>query len=639
MQNWSRNEKFWLFVLVAASVISALWTLFLASQANWIWEELHFLMAGRNPDWGYPDTPAGTPLWVAGSETLFGPSRLAVRSATWFVSSLLPFAVWFMASPVVSRKHALMAGGLAAILPPFVTGAVYAYPEGPQQVLTALFLGCLVRALQKNKLTDWVMTGLVCAVGVFFYYRFLFVPGAAFVFAIATASGRKHLLNPLAWFGGGIALLGLVPSLIDNLNKDFGPLLYHAGRRQDWTFFPEALTYPLQQAGLVTPIAFILLLLGAVHVMSRWRTEKTAETALFSVAVLFLFLPFMILALFDSNSLPHWPFLAYVAVLPFVPEAVAKLSNRVAKGWQSLALKTGVILGLGLAIGTTLLFGVNILLWRHSETWLTENQMGLLRGGDLEDWSILEDDVRAALQAAGPDAVFVGGDHITTLRIQKLLPEDQPAYTTQSPIDTPRDYQGYRRRLGQGEADLLGEHEGEPAIIVLSEPAYLYREADEFGFREHLCGILSNSERISTTSLTPGEVQVSIFRADVGAYGGDLDPADCAFLPSVVIEQPRAGKYVSGEEPVFGIAADPAGVKAVTIFIDGAPVPVQQTRVDLPGYRFPELLSFDPDYPSIYWTRLVDFSQFEKGRHTLEVEVETMSGEKRRYGERLIYIR
>lgn len=639
MTGWTKDERVWLVVLLGAAILSAIWTLLLASQANWIWEELHFLMAGRNPDWGYPDTPAGTPLWVAGSEAILGDNRLAVRSLTWLVSSLLPLAVWFMASPMVSRKHALMAGALAAILPPLVTGGVYAYPEGPQQVLTALFLGFLLRALQRNSLMIWLMAGLVCAAGVFFYYRFLFVPGAAFVFAIATSSGRKQLLNPLAWLGGGVALLGLVPSLIDNLNKDFGPLLYHAGRRQDWTFFPEALTYPLQQAGLVTPLAFILLLLGAWYLLSRWRTEKTADVALFSVSVLFLFLPFMILALFDSNSLPHWPFLAYVAVLPFVPPAVSDLMARFGAGWQRMALKGGVIAATGLAIATTLAFGMNLILWRHSEALLTENQMGLLRGGDLEDWSVLEEQVRTALANAGPDAVLVGGDHITTLRIQKLLPQDQPAYTVASPIDTPRDYQGYRSRLGQGETQLLAEQQGKPAILVLPEPAYLYRGVEDYEFREHLCRIFEDSEWISTTSLTPGEVQVSIFRAKVGASQGDLDPANCAFLPGAVIEQPRAGKYVSGQEPVYGVAADPSGIKSVTILVDGTPIPVQNIRADLPGYRFPELLAYDPDYPAVFWTRQVDFSRFEKGRHTLEVEIEMKSGVKRKYGERLIYVR
>ncbi|MEO1039775.1 MAG: glycosyltransferase family 39 protein [Pseudomonadota bacterium] len=635
-------ERRWLIAALLASVFSAGWTLFIASQANFLWEETHFRILGRVAEWGYPDTPLGAPLISALSETLFGQSRLGTRLINWALSALLPLAVWFLAEPLVGRRRAFMAATLAALVPPLANAGVYAYPEGPMQLLAVLFLGALIRAIRTDRIGWWVMAGAVCALGVMYYYRFWFAPLAVLVFLLADREGRTLWTRPSAWLGGSIALFGLAPSLIDNLLENWAPVQFHLTGRQDWAFWPRAALYPFEQAGLVTPILFALLAGGLVAAFLRWRRRGDSAAGLIFIAATALWAPFFVLAFFDRDYLLHWPFMAYAVVLPYAPLAAqAVITSRRTRRGRTL-VRAVLACGAGLAVLSSLALGANALVWSQADRFLPVDAQHRLTGGDLEDWSRLKPAVQSALIEAGPDAVLVGRDHITTAQMQIALPGRPAVYVLDHPDDASRRYQDFRAARGQGEADLIALPAGQSAVIVLREPSYLYRDEARVAVRERLCALFDDAQLHSTVDLTPGRIQISVFTARRSGRAPD-DPApdlgDCAFIPYAVIEQPEAGAVVSGERPIHGVAAHPDRIRRVDILIDDEAVAFDPHYIQLPGHTFPAALDFDPAYPRIYWDVIFDYGAVEPGRRRMSLRLTTHSGEIIDLPARTIYVR
>lgn len=632
-------EQRWRIVAIGLTLASAVLTLLLASQATLIWEEAHYRLAGRTPDWGYPDSPLGAPLLNALSEALFGRSLWGSRLLIWAISALMPLAVWFLATALVDRIQALKAAAVAAILPPFVIAGIYAYPEGPLQVLSVVFLGALIRAIRADSQRWWIIAGAVCAVGAAYYYRFLFMPAGVLVFLLASARGRALRTDRKAWIGGVIAATGLAPSLIHNIREDWGPVLFQLSGRQDWAFWPQAFLYPLEQAALVSAPYFLALAVGAVIAGLRWRKgDWAAGLALISAAALFL--PFFGLAFFDKDYLPHWPFLAYGVLTVYVPVAIRRMSQAVPKALQRHVATGYRALAAGVALITLIGFGANLIAWRHPDTFVDAADQGRMTGGDLEDWTVLAGPLADALDAAGPDAVLAVGDHITAVQLQVAARAGAPVFVLDHPEDRSRNFQGYRTLRGEGEADLMAEHAGAPVVIALKEPPYLYRveETERTAMRARLCGRFEDIARLETRALTPGRVRISLFTARVRETEIDPDPSACALFPPAVIEQPEAGATVSGVIPVYGAAAHPDGVRAVIVSLDGQPVARDNSFFDLEG-QFTPLLEFDPGWPEVYWDVRVDLSEAPRGRRVLSIEIITGAGERFLVEARMIYVR
>ncbi|MCR6659415.1 MAG: hypothetical protein NVV72_08735 [Asticcacaulis sp.] len=84
------------FILGAILVV---WKLYVALISHVIWEEGHFVVSGAYLDLGYPDIPAGFP-WLARLVTsIFGWHVLPLRIVSLIIATMMPFAVYFMATP------------------------------------------------------------------------------------------------------------------------------------------------------------------------------------------------------------------------------------------------------------------------------------------------------------------------------------------------------------------------------------------------------------------------------------------------------------------------------------------------------------------------------------------------------------
>jgi len=612
----------WRRAALAAIIGAALVKLYLASQAAFIWEEASYRLAGANLDWGFADTPAGAPLLNWLSAALFGETRLGARLLFWAAGAAIPLAVWRLAGEFADARGAAIAAMMAALAPPVFVAGTHAYPEAVLQLLFVGLLLALTRALRRGETGWWIVAGAICAAGLAYHYRFWLVPAGLGLFALATPQGHALLARRDPWIAAGVAAIGLAPGLIHNIETGFGSFRFQAAGRQEWAFWPPGLLYPLEQAAILTPVVAAFVAAGAAELIRRaHRGAAESGAILFPAALIWLL--FAALAPLNKDYLLHWPFMAYAPLLPFAGLAASGWID--GPRWRRWTLAGG----LALAGAASAAWALNLLAWQHPG----ERPRF---GGDLEDWSELRRPLSRALERLPEDGprIVAASDHVTGAQIAVAADPPAPVYVLDHPTDAAQRFQHYWERWGRGEADIP---DGAGAVIALREPDYLYRSAERTAFRARLCDRFEAVESLATVSLPPGAVRVSLYAA---RSGGATPPGQCPLLPKAAIEQPQAGETIArAVRPVYGVAAHPDGIATVAVLLDGREIARTDTRIDLPGYRFPEILDFDPDYPAVYWDLRVDFSDVSPGRHALGVVAETRAGTRIESGHRIIYVR
>ncbi|MEI9904907.1 MAG: glycosyltransferase family 39 protein [Asticcacaulis sp.] len=335
-------------LLIAAFLIGGilfLWKLYVGLIASVIWEEGHFAVSGQYLALGYPDIPAGFP-WLARLITsVFGWHVLPLRIVALLISMCMPPAVYFMATPVVSKRNALWAAILALLLPPISLNGTIFYPEGALQVLLALMLGCLLRALIDGQWKWWLLAGLCAAIGLLVHFRFL-VPGLGVViFLLATPRGRAQWQKPGVWITAAIGFLGMLPALIYNAREGWPAVAFHVLNRPD--FDPNLRhigSFLGQQMAIATPVFFVFLALAA---WTSLRADRDKPAALLGYQAAAIFLFFGIQSFYNKQIMPHWPFMAYVPLLPYLPGLFIAFAEKASTPARADAARNGDRVGAG----------------------------------------------------------------------------------------------------------------------------------------------------------------------------------------------------------------------------------------------------------------------------------------------------
>ncbi len=618
------------------------WKLALAATGNVVWEESHFVVAGSHPDLAYPDVPAGWPLFARLCTELFGWSPLAVRVPGLAVAQLIPLGIWFLARPLVGPRNAVWAAILSMLLPPLgVSGTIF-YPEGALQLLAALMLGCAVRALRSDRLVWWIGTGIVGALGLFVHYRFGGVGLAVALFAVLTADGRRLFRRPGFWLAGVIAFAGLVPAILYNMREGWPSTEYHAVNRQVWEFNLSGLFLHLgEQLALSTPIFFIGFFWAARDGVRRWMDEDDAAGLAVSTGVI-VFLLLTLLAPLYRTRLPHWPFLAYVGLIPFLPAALIGFVDaaRSARGrrWRSLAVASGPALAVVGALGVSA-FNVG---WANAERVPTAWRP--LLQSEMEDWTAMEAPIARALAAArdrlgDSSPLLAASGHIPAVRLEFPGAPGRRVYGLNDPYDALTRFGTLRADLGLDRAALIGDHPGRAVVVALLEPTFLYHQPEETAFRAELCRLFTDVRLESANDLPPARQSVSLYTARLRPAAA-ATPAPCPFLLALYIARPERAEVLrpGAAANFYGMAADPLGFTRVDILLDGRAVAQARIGLDVPGARAPAALAFDPAYPRVQLDFQLPAAALTPGAHRLSLRGVRGDGSVIEGAARIVYV-
>jgi len=289
-------------------------------------DEAYYWEWSRRLAAGYFDHPPGIAVLVRGGTALFGAIPLGVRFLPIFAGLVAGVATAAIALRLAGERGALRSALIITCMPLAAAGLVLATPDAPLLATVSLGVYGVVRAIQSPRgsrasLGWWCASGVALGLSFSSKYTSILMPVGVVVAILARGSLRGRLREPGPYLACVIATLVFVPVLRWNAGHDwvsFGFQVHHGlatSARRD-------LLAPLKrlgdmiggQAGLVSPILFVLLAIAVVRGLRR--TSSDAAFVLATIAA-FTFLFFCYSATRQRVE-ANWPAPAYIAAIPLL---------------------------------------------------------------------------------------------------------------------------------------------------------------------------------------------------------------------------------------------------------------------------------------------------------------------------------
>jgi 4-amino-4-deoxy-L-arabinose transferase-like glycosyltransferase len=311
-------------LIIGVLVAGALVRLMFAGLIPLFGDEAYYWEWSRHLAAGYFDHPPGIPILIRGGTTLLGATSLGVRLMPVLAGLAAALATAGVARRIGSEQSALRAAIIITCMPLAAAGLVLATPDSPLLATTAVAIYTVVRALQsppasRASLWWWTATGLALGLAFCSKYTSILMPVGVTLAVLSRRSLRARLREPGPYVACVVATLVFLPVLRWNAAHgwvSFGFQLHHglaAPARRD-VFAPLKRLGDMigGQAGLVSPILFVLFAIAAVRGLRRSASDATYVLAMVAT---FTFLFFCYSATRQRVE-ANWPAPAYIAVIP-----------------------------------------------------------------------------------------------------------------------------------------------------------------------------------------------------------------------------------------------------------------------------------------------------------------------------------
>jgi 4-amino-4-deoxy-L-arabinose transferase-like glycosyltransferase len=299
-------------------------------------DEAYYWEWSRRLAAGYFDHPPGIPVLIRGGTALLGSVALGVRFLPVIAGFVAALAAAGVARRIAGNGAALRAALIITCMPLAAAGLVLATPDSPLLATTAVGVYAVVRALQsvpasREALLWWIAAGVALGLSFCSKYTSILMPVGVAVAVLSRASLRARLREPGPYVACIVATLVFLPVLRWNAAHDwvsFGFQLHH-GLAAPLRRNPLA---PLQrfgdmiggQAGLVSPILFVLFAVATVRGLRRSSSDVTYVLA-FIAAFTFLFFCY---SATRQRVEANWPAPAYIAAIPLLASLPQTLAMR-----------------------------------------------------------------------------------------------------------------------------------------------------------------------------------------------------------------------------------------------------------------------------------------------------------------------
>lgn len=301
-------------------------------------DELYFIVAGRQLDWGYIDQPPFTPLVARIAENLVGETPFALR--------ILPaLAVGLVAVLAALMARRFGAGRVGQVFAAFSVGFVGVLLGEGHLLSTAVFdfafwtlaLWLLVRILDGSDPRLWLAVGAVVGLGLQNKHTIAFLALAALV-GIAATSQRRLLASVWPWLGVVVAAVIALPNLVWQANNGW-PQLEMAEALSDRS--EGAVAFLLNQPLL---LSVALAVPAAAGLWWLIRDEEARPWRPIAFAYLFLLVLFL-----ATGGKAYYVAPMYSALLAAGGVWFQRLSSR-GRRWMVTAAGIGVAVGALIAL-------------------------------------------------------------------------------------------------------------------------------------------------------------------------------------------------------------------------------------------------------------------------------------------------
>jgi len=326
----------WLAVLLAVRLVALAFNrtdLFFDEAQYWTW--------AQNLDWGYFSKPPVIAWLIAATTAIFGNGLLGVK-----LSALLlyPATAWLMFR-LGERLFDVRVGfrtGLAFALIPIVSALGLAVStDAPLLFCWAAAMLLLLRAIESDRMRDWLLLGAAVGVGIMAKYTMAAFAASAVLYLLPDAKRRRLFTHPGLWAAIVLATLIVLPNILWNWQHDFPTLRHtaditHVASNDKGGNLGEFL---LAQVGSLGPGFAIAFFGGLALALRKWRDARYQFVLAFALPLLGI----VFIQAFRSEANGNWAAPALLAALLLGVKWLSRLKSR----WWFAALGLNVVLMLG----------------------------------------------------------------------------------------------------------------------------------------------------------------------------------------------------------------------------------------------------------------------------------------------------
>ena len=312
---------------------------------------------------GYFDHPPAIAMLIRAGTATFGTTPFGVRLGAVLAGLLAALCTACIARRLAGDDAALRAAIVITCLPLAAAGLVLATPDAPLLATTGLGLYAVVAALRaparsRASLLWWTAAGLALGLAFASKYTSILLPVGVTIAVLSRRSLRERLREPGPYVACVVATLVFLPVLLWNAEHDWVSLGFQLRHGLGAPApRPDPLA-PLKrvgdmlggQAGLVSPILFVLLALATVRSLRRTAPDVSFVLAVVAASSFLFFCYSATRQRVEAN----WPALAYI---PAVPLLAAMDATSRARSW----LRAGIWLGAVLSVVIYLHAGFGLL--------------------------------------------------------------------------------------------------------------------------------------------------------------------------------------------------------------------------------------------------------------------------------------
>jgi 4-amino-4-deoxy-L-arabinose transferase-like glycosyltransferase len=317
-------------------------------------DEAYYWEWSRRLAAGYFDHPPAIPLLIRAGTALLGASVLGVRLFAVLAGLVAAAATAAIALRLAGVDAALRAAIVITCLPLAAAGLVLATPDAPLLAATALGVYALVRAVQspprsRESIIWWIATGAALGLAFCSKYTSILLPVGTTVAVVSRASLRRRLREPGPYVACIVATLIFLPVLVWNAHHEWISLGFQL-RHGLGTPRADPLA-PLKrlgdliggQAGLVSPILFVLFGAATVRGLRRDASEAAYVLAVVAASTFLFFCYSATRQRVEAN----WPAPAYIPAIALLAAQDWSAGSPSRGRWW---LRAGIWLGAAMSV-------------------------------------------------------------------------------------------------------------------------------------------------------------------------------------------------------------------------------------------------------------------------------------------------
>ena len=257
-----------LALLLGIAAVKLLIHLLTSGQYGYFRDEFYYIAASKHLAFGYVDFPPFIALITALVRATLGESLLALHLMPAVAGALVVLFTGLMARQLGASRYDQAVAALCALIAPIFLGADSILTMDPfDQLVWVLASYVLIGIFKHDRPKGWLGFGLIAGIGLTIKVSMLYF-GAALIIGLALTLWRKYFRSKWLWFGGGIALVFLLPYIAWNASHGWPTLEFY--RNYSGKVYPaSALQFLLQQIILIHPVSIGVWVAGLAYTFSK----------------------------------------------------------------------------------------------------------------------------------------------------------------------------------------------------------------------------------------------------------------------------------------------------------------------------------------------------------------------------------